>query len=714
MFKRLFIIPFFLCAIHVIAQSDNNELLNLIHTFSKTSSVSGREIEAAQFVQSLFAAGTFKQDRLGNLVLTIGKGSPKRLFTAPLDEPGYAITDIEEKSGYLRIAPVGYGHHGKMFHQFLQGNEVVIGTENGPVNAVAVIPSLHFELMRATPEVTKPVYTWQETFIDAGVNSASEVNERGIQLLDPVTTNKRPQLIGKTFLEGPASKAKSSVIALSIVAKTLMESKFEGTVVIAFTVQELLNHKGIEAIVTQYGPFDQIVRFNRFLTNSISTKPGILVTKKLSTPNVNQTETKPVVAFEYPVNAPPDWDASKVFDIGLPAEYNYTPVEMVRDSDVKQLIQVWLDIAKNRSSSYKTPLYTAISKSVASYNTFQKEHQLMKELVDVYAVPFVEKPMRTYVTSKLPKWAKPITDEKGNLSITFGQGKQHIAFIAHMDEVGYAVDSILTDGRILISQRGVFFNISFEGQSAQIITETRRIAGVFEPRKDYMEATSRFQKDYLAAPVVYAGFTSRKEALDAGIVEGQTQVLMPKQLLRLSENRVSAKGFDDRVGCAALLLALQNINPETLPFKVTFIFSMAEEVGLVGTTFMAKNYKDLSVVYPIDTFVSTDDPVEDKIYGNTPLGSGAVMRVLESVVFSSRESMNYLKTLAAKNDIKLQYGMSAGFTDGQPFMKYGTPSVPLSWPGRYSHSPVEFLDYRDLSNLVKLIDAIVHDNIKVY
>lgn len=712
MFKRLIIIPIILCTLSVFAQPDS-ELLNLILTFSKTSSVTGRENDAAKFVQSLFADGTFKQDRLGNLVLTLGKGSPKRLFAAPLDEPGYAITDIEE-SGYLRISPVGYGHHGKMFHQFLQGNEVVIGTENGPVNAVAVIPSLHFELMRATPEITKPVYTWQETFIDAGVNSSKEISEGGIQLLDPVTTNKRPQLIGKIFLEGPSSKAKSSVVALATVAKVLMESKFEGTVVIAFTVQELLNHKGIEAVVSQYGPFDQIVRFNRFLTETLPTNPGILVTKKLLVSKVNQTETKPMVAFEYPVNAPPDWDVSKVYDIGLPAEYNYTPVEMVRSSDVKQLIQVWLDIAKSKGSSYKIPTYIAPPKEMASYTAFQKEHKLMKEFVDVYAIPFAEKPMRNYVTSKLPKWAKPVTDERGNMSITFGQGKQHIAFIAHMDEVGYAVDSILTDGRLLISQRGIFFNISFEGQSAQIITETKRIAGVFEPRKEYMEATSRFQKDYLAAPIVYAGFTSRKEALDAGIVEGQTQVLMPKQLLRLSENRVSAKGFDDRVGCAALLLALDNINPETVPFKVTFIFSMAEEVGLVGTSYAAKNYKDLSVVYPIDTFVSTDDPVEDKIYGNTPLGSGAVMRVLESVVFSSRESMNYLKTLSAQNNIQLQYGMSAGFTDGQPFMKYGTPSVPLSWPGRYSHSPVEFLDYRDLSNLVKLINAIVQDKTKVY
>jgi len=32
--------------------------------------------------------------------------------------------------------------------------------------------------------------------------------------------------------------------------------------------------------------------------------------------------------------------------------------------------------------------------------------------------------------------------------------------------------------------------------------------------------------------------------------------------------------------------------------------------------------------------------------------------------------------------------------------------VSLSWPGRYSHSPVEVLDLRDLQALEKLIYAI--------
>jgi putative aminopeptidase FrvX len=64
--------------------------------------------------------------------------------------------------------------------------------------------------------------------------------------------------------------------------------------------------------------------------------------------------------------------------------------------------------------------------------------------------------------------------------------------------------------------------------------------------------------------------------------------------------------------------------------------------------------------------------------------------------------------MASSNNIKVQYGMTAGGTDGQAFLGYGIPSIPLSWPGRYSHSPVELMDYRDMHNLVLLINAIVN------
>ena len=106
--------------------------------------------------------------------------------------------------------------------------------------------------------------------------------------------------------------------------------------------------------------------------------------------------------------------------------------------------------------------------------------------------------------------------------------------------------------------------------------------------------------------------------------------------------------------------------------------------------------------------------MESKIFGYCPLGNGAVIRVLESVNFIGRNQLSYLQNLASKNNIKIQYGMTAGGTDGQGFLSYGIPSVPLSWPGRYSHSPIEVMDFHDLQSLTQLIKAIMMDGTKKY
>jgi putative aminopeptidase FrvX len=157
-------------------------------------------------------------------------------------------------------------------------------------------------------------------------------------------------------------------------------------------------------------------------------------------------------------------------------------------------------------------------------------------------------------------------------------------------------------------------------------------------------------------------------------------------------------------------MSLSDLNPDLLSKKVTFIWSVEEETGLFGSSFAAKNLSNATTVFPIDTYVSSDDAYSDETFANCPLGNGAVIRVLESINFISRENLKTVQSLAAKNKIKVQYGMTEGGTDGQAFLGYGIPSIPLSWPGRYSHSPIEVMDYRDMNNLVSLIKALLKES----
>lgn len=682
----------------------NANLIEHLIEFSKTSSVTGREEQAASYIQSLFKNANLEKDKLGNLILTIGTGEPRRLITVPLDEPGYVVSEIQY-DGYLKINPIGSGHNGNLYHQFLQGHEVNISTEKGSVIGVSTVPSAHFEGTRTPSENNKDVFKWQEARLDVGESTALDVTKEGIQLLDPVTLNKKPVIIANTFIAANSAKTKSAAIALAMVAQQLTKENIKGTVVVTWTVLELINSKGIETVINNYGVFDEIYRFNRFLeSDQLNNNKLVVNSALLSRITNNLVAVKPTTSFRMPASTV-DFSNQKIYEYGFPSLYSETPVELVAISDVENLIAHWLTIFGAEKKRTELPLVNRTD-NLGAYNSFKNEHILVSSLIDQYGVSGDENRVRELILSKLPIWANPNVDSKGNINLTFGQGDEHIVFVAHMDETGYVVDSIKDNGTLLLQPRGGMLNWLWEAQPALIHVKGNPIDGVFEPRADYKIAEKRSFTEPLT---VNAGFNSKNQAEEAGIREGSTTVTMPKKMIRLSENRATARGFDDRVGCAALLMSLSDLNPDLLSQKVTFVWSVEEETGLSGSSFAAKTLSNATTVFPIDTYVSSDDPYSNETFANCPLGNGAVIRVLESINFISRANLKETQNLAAQNKIKVQYGMTVGGTDGQAFLGYGIPSIPLSWPGRYSHSPIEVMDYRDMNNLVSLIKALLKE-----
>jgi putative aminopeptidase FrvX len=83
-----------------------------------------------------------------------------------------------------------------------------------------------------------------------------------------------------------------------------------------------------------------------------------------------------------------------------------------------------------------------------------------------------------------------------------------------------------------------------------------------------------------------------------------------------------------------------------------------------------------------------------------------VIRGLDNSAVAAPAEIDRIVNLARLNRIPLQVGATNGGTDGSEFVPYGAIHVSLSWPGRYSHSPVEVLDLRDLEALARLVEAL--------
>jgi len=182
---------------------------------------------------------------------------------------------------------------------------------------------------------------------------------------------------------------------------------------------------------------------------------------------------------------------------------------------------------------------------------------------------------------------------------------------------------------------------------------------------------------------------------------------MPKQYVRLAGTRATGRSFDDRVGCTALLLAVRKLDPARLKHRVIFVWSVREEIGLQGAQAVANSLGvATSRVHAIDTFVSADSPLEPKSFGLAPLGKGPVARALDNSSVTPPAYLDSLVTLARGAAIPLQVGTTNGGNDGSTFSAWGVPDVAIGWPLRYSHSPAEVIDLRDVANLGALVRAL--------
>jgi putative aminopeptidase FrvX len=328
--------------------------------------------------------------------------------------------------------------------------------------------------------------------------------------------------------------------------------------------------------------------------------------------------------------------------------------------------------------------------------------RLLSRLIETYGVSGHEEKVRALIISELPKWAKPETDSAGNLWVRAGKGGAPVVLVAHMDELGYDITSIREDGTLEVTAKGGMFFSLWEGRPALIHTATGDLPGVFLPRDSAGSNTRR----PAGPPRVDPGAGSRAAAEAMGIAVGQS-ITSPKEYTRLAGTRATGRSFDDRVGCAALLIALRRLDVARLRHEVIFVFSVREETGLDGARAVAASLGIKPArVHAIDTFVSSDSPLEVQTYGNAPLGKGPVVRALDNSSVSSPAQVDSLVTLVRAAGYPIQTGATSGGNDGSVFLPYGVPDVPVGWPLRYAHSPAEVIDLKDvvgLSEVVRLI-----------
>src|ERR1700757_3842510 len=168
----------------------------------------------------------------------------------------------------------------------------------------------------------------------------------------------------------------------------------------------------------------------------------------------------------------------RLVELGVPLLWPVTPAETVGWADtgrLQRLLEAYLEIPKR-----------TIRGGIAGDRA--ERISLIKEITEAYGVSGHEGAVREEVKKLLPEWArnKATTDAAGNLVLHLGDGKKdaktpRIAFVAHMDEIGYEVKKIEDDGRLQVDVLGGGYPQYFLGHVVLVHKKDgSRVGGVLE------------------------------------------------------------------------------------------------------------------------------------------------------------------------------------------------------------------------------------------
>jgi putative aminopeptidase FrvX len=285
-----------------------------------------------------------------------------------------------------------------------------------------------------------------------------------------------------------------------------------------------------------------------------------------------------------------------------------------------------------------------------------------------------------------------------------------ILVVAHMDEIGFEITGIGKDGHLDAAWKGGGDVSFFAGHPAIVHSDNGAgHAAIVELPSAWDQAGFQWPKDRDAAVRVDVGARSAQEAAKLGVKIGDW-VTIPKEYRPLLGTRANGRSFDDRVGDAALVSAVWALGHPLENRDVTFVWSTRKEVGLNGAAAVAKRLaaedRTPDFVFAVDTFVSSDSPLESKRFADAPIGKGFVIRAVDNSNITPTALVEKVIQLAATNKIPVQFGATGGGNDGSAFTRYGSVDIALGWPLRYSHSPAEVIDTRDAEALSKIVAAI--------
>lgn len=330
---------------------------------------------------------------------------------------------------------------------------------------------------------------------------------------------------------------------------------------------------------------------------------------------------------------------------------------------------------------------------------------MLKDLCLLNGTSGDEVRVRDYIINEIKEYSTYKVDNLGSV-IAYKKGKKKpnktVCINAHMDEVGFIITGITSDGYLRFAPvGGIDTKVCLD---RAVTVGENRINGVIADKAYHLlEEGEKDKAPSFDKLLIDIGAKSEKEA--QSVVSLGDFAYLESDYAELGNGYIKAKALDDRIGC---MLMIELIKSE-LEYDTVFCFNVQEEVGLRGskcTSFAVG--ADISIVLEATTAGDLDGVTgADRV---CVLGNGGVVSFMDNRTMYDRELYKLAMNTASENNIPVQTKTAvAGGNDAGSIQTSGKGAkvMALSLPCRYIHSPSSVVKKSDIDNTRKLLKEIL-------
>ena len=282
---------------------------------------------------------------------------------------------------------------------------------------------------------------------------------------------------------------------------------------------------------------------------------------------------------------------------------------------------------------------------------------------------------------------------------------------AHSDEVGFMVQAIRPNGTLKFISLGGWVNSNIPAHKVKVrAKDGSLVSGVIAAKPPhFMTAEEKAKMPALEEMSIDVGASSLEEARDVYGIRPAAPV-MPDVTFEYDEKHdlMIGKAFDNRLGCAAILAALEALAGEALSVDIVGAMASQEEMGTRGAHVTTRHVKpDVAIVFE---GCPADDTVVEPWLSQSAVHRGPMLRHIDARMITNPRYQRWALDLAEALRIPVQEAVrTGGATNGAPIhlSNQGVPCIVIGFPVRYIHSHYGIASLADFENGVKLAVEII-------